>query len=908
MMNNQIALMNAELTRDIEKYSINETRRGVDYSINEIEHHVTYKRKYKNSTRNLSLDDNAFLLGNLKALKERNNQIFEGFKTIFSNSQTARICFYNSHKLYEYIIGDIKRINEKIKSNFGNLLLSIQNDFRVTENLSSIDFTSELESFQRNLDNFENEIKTIEKFAIDENIEMREYFGTRLKVSEYRSFKEEIKEAEENLSEIESKLLDISFKHSEITAGIKNKITIVDYYNKALELKKNLINNLRESIESLNDAKLKSAAEKIEILKLSNEKNDLIEKNQKLEFQRINQDETFLKKANEITDAQSALIHEIKTTKNFTKIHHIIFVLDESSSMSGLFENVRENVKSVITNRRKVPLTKEKVSVIKFNENATIQVLNADLLENIEIGTMSGGGTSFVAALSKLEEVLSEINGEKYVPTVFFLSDGYGEPKDLVLNKSREVFGRFKTLDILFFSVGFGKNVDKETLEEMNKVFNRGSSILKIGDELCSLYVNAENNQQLKKAFNSYNKFFSYQKNLITTKQEMLNEHLKNLTLSNQQIKKEIDNFSGYNQQYFNQRTKEAKKNALNLENLDNVYDETLKQLDQNMVKAKQDTEELIREKKIHETDLNMLKIELELIENKETLIKNDYDTKSKSVRNLKDKENEKYLKAIQNADDHLEKNFNIAIQKLEDLGVNTNDDFRRYYQNFQIGYNNFENNIIELSNSGNKILDNFKSIKGSLNGIKSKFHYLGELFSTKFGNSFSVLNKIVNIIKEKNNIGQNIDIDEAFQSILINSLNIKRERERNEFDQALEFLKSDISIEKILGCFLKGSSDILEDKKTELDDKVQKLTDKISDIIEESEKNILKQQIDEIKNKRRFLLKREEILKKIINKLQFLTGIAKEEYIKIEVINTLKENYYIIQRFFENFFIPLIE
>ena len=64
--------------------------------------------------------------------------------------------------------------------------------------------------------------------------------------------------------------------------------------------------------------------------------------------------------------------------------------------------------------------------------------------------------------MKKLGDVLSQIDKDLFIPIVFFLSDGYGEKRSDVLKCCKNVYQDFSTIDVLFFSVGYGDAPGKD--------------------------------------------------------------------------------------------------------------------------------------------------------------------------------------------------------------------------------------------------------------------------------------------------------------------------------------------------------------------------------------------------------------------------------------------------------------
>lgn len=148
----------------------------------------------------------------------------------------------------------------------------------------------------------------------------------------------------------------------------------------------------------------------------------------------------------------------------------------------GPYDQVMSSVEKVINIRKALPLTKDKMSLIKFNSEAKIEILNKSVNDEFKVSDMRGGGTTFVKPLECLVEILRDIDFDLEIPIVMFLSDGQGESTDKVLdfiNKkilSDPAIGNYcsNNENMLFFTIGYGGEADKKTLEEMAKAFNQG--------------------------------------------------------------------------------------------------------------------------------------------------------------------------------------------------------------------------------------------------------------------------------------------------------------------------------------------------------------------------------------------------------------------------------------------------
>jgi len=102
---------------------------------------------------------------------------------------------------------------------------------------------------------------------------------------------------------------------------------------------------------------------------------------------------------------------------------HIIFVLDESGSMSNSWSGVVVAYNKYIAKRRQSQSDSDLVSVVQFNGQSRITVHHASLSSAPSDLPYNGGGTCFhPAALSACE--LARGTPSTHVPSVVFMSDG----------------------------------------------------------------------------------------------------------------------------------------------------------------------------------------------------------------------------------------------------------------------------------------------------------------------------------------------------------------------------------------------------------------------------------------------------------------------------------------------------
>ncbi|CAF0872737.1 unnamed protein product [Brachionus calyciflorus] len=306
---------------------------------------------------------------------------------------------------------------------------------------------------------------------------------------------------------------------------------------------------------------------------------------------------------------------------------------------------------------------------------------------------MRGCGTSFINALDRFKEVLEEINCEKCVPIVFFLSDGNGESQNIVLDKCQDLRNEFMNYEIIFFTVGFTSSTDSSILEEMSKTFNKGSSILKICDEMCKLYYNANTIIDLERSFTMYEKFFELQKDLISFKQNMLRGHIHYLKEQHDKDKTVFDTIFNDNQTFYQNQLNQAKQRANDLGDLNLTFNQKVADLNEEIVKINEAYGILNEEK------AKMKNEKLKLLNNKQTndskyeLIRADFAKQNEQINQMIKNENDEFDKMIESQRTNIEANLNEIYNYLSWLSVQINDDFKRFYRNFQIDYFGYEKN-----------------------------------------------------------------------------------------------------------------------------------------------------------------------------------------------------------------------
>ena len=309
-------------------------------------------------------------------------------------------------------------------SGFDNILSMLNFDNKLEECRSIYDSLEQITTkFNSIYDYNQNERENLSIILGSDNVkEILDNYDEQI-----RAFKEKIKSANESLSCVKKKKF-------ENDSGAKFSKVKIDQLDNLIKQKQKQLDDMNKETEQFKKNKDSNMDTKKKMLDFfyDPEKNKEYLMRQKAIRQQF--DDQYAKSLLEINKQSKELFDDIKNVKVVQKSYSIIFILDESGSMAPHFKTVITSVGKVIDKRKKEPITKDKVSIIKFNSKAVIEHINVDIKEDITISELRGDCTSFIEPLKKLGDVLSQIDKDLFIPIVFFLSDGYGERRSDVLN------------------------------------------------------------------------------------------------------------------------------------------------------------------------------------------------------------------------------------------------------------------------------------------------------------------------------------------------------------------------------------------------------------------------------------------------------------------------------------------
>ncbi|MEM2918990.1 MAG: VWA domain-containing protein [Candidatus Altiarchaeota archaeon] len=177
----------------------------------------------------------------------------------------------------------------------------------------------------------------------------------------------------------------------------------------------------------------------------------------------------------------------------------VTFLIDVSASMgykgAQAYETYVDEEKAIAINLLRQLSSEDSVAVLAFNVPVyTIIDLtkigsNKKLIEEniLKLKASSTGGTNFLPALSKAEEILQEYENEAYI---IFLSDGVpgGEKKEAILSKVKSIANK----GIKIYSVSVGDRTQAKEGQELMQEIARESN---------GLYFWMEENQRLSAVF-----------------------------------------------------------------------------------------------------------------------------------------------------------------------------------------------------------------------------------------------------------------------------------------------------------------------------------------------------------------------------------------------------------------------
>lgn len=178
-----------------------------------------------------------------------------------------------------------------------------------------------------------------------------------------------------------------------------------------------------------------------------------------------------------------------------------IAVVDRSGSMAGSpWRQVQDGLLHMVALSRNNPFVR--MQIIAYESSAQVVDIGRNEADAVRIirGMQAGGGTNFLAAFRRVEEVLGHFTCQDQVTpenahhnvsnvTVAFLTDGQAEgDRQHLTNTFRTMLAERWTGPISVHAIGFGRDCDKPFLEEMWKTGAQpGSFRYAEPDENCDM-------------------------------------------------------------------------------------------------------------------------------------------------------------------------------------------------------------------------------------------------------------------------------------------------------------------------------------------------------------------------------------------------------------------------------------
>ena len=549
---------------------------------------VTFKTFYSKSLLIKSVNRNyhMFKYFDKEKMKEKNSEmVYLSFEKIFSVTKSYELLLTKKQLQHQNLNLSLLTIKNRLISN----KTSIENDLKNNKISDFFNFENNLAKCQELLDETVALTTRLNEpefdFSSEDRINLGKIFPSNVDAVPFDFNSEKIDDVDKMIKEKQNQWDELKQKQLKLETEIKYFEARIKPIQEAIQNNFQMKHNINTDIMKLDEAKRGNDAHKKEVL------DDVLDPKKLKDFvaENIKTKEKFDQEfANSLLISQqldTANLAEIQNLQSITKRFHHIYILDKSGSMSHYFGKVIECINNVLEKRRGLPIADDLVSVIKFNSTAEIEYMNESIREDIKIKNETDGGTSFVKPLEKLNEILKEVNFDVVTPIVFFLSDGFGEAKNIVLKKCEEIKARLaSTMNMIFFSVGFGQ-ADSDCLEKMASTFN-GASNLRVGDEFCKLYHHADNQYELTKVFGLFQKLFDHQKRLIENKRDLTRQLLAEKSNAYQQNSMLLESMD--------KKAKEFRESQIQFSlNKTLSYDEINKQFDLNIDKLKNSVKEI---------------------------------------------------------------------------------------------------------------------------------------------------------------------------------------------------------------------------------------------------------------------------------------------------------------------------
>eukprot|EP01031_Cornospumella_fuschlensis_P025016 gene25016-30218_t len=152
---------------------------------------------------------------------------------------------------------------------------------------------------------------------------------------------------------------------------------------------------------------------------------------------------------------------------------HVVFVLDESGSMSGApFAELTAAYKNFVAKRQALK-NGDIVSVVMFSGSSRV-IASCQPISNAPSLPFSGGGTAFAGALARARDCISAGSNTYAAPVVIFMTDGGCGDLPEALQQMRALDEQCAPLGLQVHLVAFGGGASIDNLNAMSSTCTRG--------------------------------------------------------------------------------------------------------------------------------------------------------------------------------------------------------------------------------------------------------------------------------------------------------------------------------------------------------------------------------------------------------------------------------------------------
>jgi uncharacterized protein YegL len=776
--------------------------------------------------------NNAF---NSKAVKEKIpelDKIFEESRIV--ENKTTRI-----REQFDKSLAIIKTIYSEFQMNSKNIVHFIEKNNQealdqITEKISKK--LDDLEATQKLIEDHMDSIVVINEQSYHQSLSKNLHFiDYSHELNELRRnddvLAEHIVDFRKKIDNLKEETMKVINLENEIATTDNNVQTLFCFKKYHEDLNKEIEKNLQKFNESLNKSEedKKDTLQKLmgndKIVKFQEELQEnstlLIQKNREMQQGFLNN--------------QKIVMEGISKLEAY-KYFHNIFVIDESGSMSSVWEQVINCTRGIIEDRKKDIKKKDKVSIITFDNNAKVHIINKSVSDNIEMPELQGGGTSYIPALEKINDTLNVVTDLDCQLLIFFLSDGIPNeyPTD-ILNRLSGIYSTHQKKNIIFICVGYGEDVNADLLEDMSKIMNGGNPFIKMGAELIKSYHNCSNEEELFNVYKIFDKIFDSQKSILET-QSTLNQQM------NKKFNASFQETLNFNKK-INQQFLEDKDQVLGLmesqsQNNDYLINEIQKRIS-TLNEEKKSNSDIINKfnNDISEMKASIKKNEAIKVNEDKTFqqCKQDVEEAEKKLNELKAKIEADYKKNQKQRNEENQKEMEKSATELEVAEVRITD-LATAHTNYQEKMKSIRSST-KIRHTISEILDRFSIIRDNFTRLKTLKNDFGEdvlkytLEHCK--NKFSLDFEITDGEGKKKEMDDNHKLIAAVK----HTLNTKENDKKNH--EALDFVLSDdtaLNIVKNLG---------FENEEKMVDKLIDKLSDEVN--TQKDEKKELEKELKKI-------------------------------------------------------------